>query len=267
MRARFALMTASKRFDGSAFGLPMFWPIAAASALLEAGADVATKNLSFLAEEAKIAEIRPIAFATDARERLNLRTLRLREYGQPVEGQVPTLICAPYAGHSAAIADYADGQSLVQTLLANGVGHVLLTDWKSATADMRDLEVDQYLAEINVCVDDLGGKINLVGLCQGGWMSAMYAARFPGRVASLVLAGAPVDASAGDGPIRKMAQSYPLSLYQELVAAAAGEGLMLGRFMLAGRKSMHPDEQYIDKHIDLFEHIDDPAYLKNTELF
>ncbi len=75
----------------------------------------------------------------------------------------------------------------VQTLRANGLDRVALTDWKLATAVMKDLEVDQYLAELNVCVDALGGRVNLVGLCQGGCTSAMYAARFPDKVASLVL--------------------------------------------------------------------------------
>jgi hypothetical protein len=65
----------------------------------------------------------------------------LRDYGKT--GGIPTLIDAPHAGH-AMIADYYDGQSLVQTMLANGIGHVALTDWKSATPDMRDLEVDNY---------------------------------------------------------------------------------------------------------------------------
>jgi len=52
-------------------------------------------------------------------------------------GGIPTLIDAPHAGHTAVIADYYEGQSLVQTLLANGIDHVALTDWKSATPDMR----------------------------------------------------------------------------------------------------------------------------------
>jgi pimeloyl-ACP methyl ester carboxylesterase len=73
---------------------------------------------------------------------------------------------------------------------------------------MKDLEIDQYLAEINVCGDDLGGRVNLVGLCQGGWMSAMYAARFPGKVACLVLAGSPIDTNAGNGPIKQMAHCF-----------------------------------------------------------
>jgi poly(3-hydroxybutyrate) depolymerase len=163
------------------------------------------------------------------------------------------------------IADYHEGQSLVETVLANGVDRVFLTDWKSATEDMKDLEIDQYLAELNVCVDDVGGRVNLVGLCQGGWMCAMYAARFPRKVTSLVLAGAPIDMDAGDGPIKRMAHAYPTSFYQELVALSGG--LMRGKVMLQGWKGMHPEEHYIQQHVDLYEHIDDPVYLTKEETF
>jgi polyhydroxyalkanoate depolymerase len=196
---------------------------------------------------------------------LDLRTMVFRDYSGPGAKGVPTIVDAPYAGHTAMIADYYKGQSLIETLLTNGLGRVFLTDWKPATDDMKDLEIDQYLAEINVCVDDLGGRVNLVGLCQGGWMSAMYAARFPEKVASLVLAGSPIDTDAGDGPIKQMAQGSPLSFYEELVAA--GGGLMRGQFMLGGWKNMHPEEHYIKHHIDLYEHIDDPAYLEKEEIF
>ena len=108
------------------------------------------------------------------------RTMMLRDYGKPGRA-MPTLVDAPHAGHTAMIADYHKGQSLIETLLANGIGHVALTDWKSATSDMKDFEIDNYLAEIVVAIDDLGGRVNLVGLCQGGWVSAMVAARFPGQ--------------------------------------------------------------------------------------
>ena len=140
-----------------------------------------------------------------------------------------------------------------------------LTDWKSATADMKDLEIDNYLAEVVVAIDDLGGRVNLVGLCQGGWVSAMVAARFPDKVNALVLAGAPIDTDAGNGPIKRMAHKSPLSFYQELVAL--GGGLMLGKYMLAGWKNMHPQQHYVQDQIDLYEHIDDPAYLAKEETF
>lgn len=245
--------------------LPMFWPIAAASALFDAEMDAALHNLKFMAEEARIARPAKPAFATASTVRLDLRTLNLRDYSGGDAKGVPTLVDPPYAGHSSVIADYAEGQSLMQALIAEGVVNVFLTEWKSATPDMKDLEVDQYLAELNVCVDELGGRVNLVGLCQGGWMAAMFAARFPQKVASLVLAGSPIDADAGDGPIKAMAKDTPLSVYEDLVAQ--GGGLMPGRVMLAGWKGMHPDQQYVQRHIDLYEHVDDPAYLKKTELF
>jgi len=150
-------------------------------------------------------------------------------------------------------------------LLGNGVERLFLTDWKSATIDMKDFEIDQYLAEINVCVDDLCGRVNFVGLCQGGWMSAMYAARFPRKVASLVLAGAPIDTDAGDGPVKRMAHEFPTLFYEELIAI--GGGLMRGELMLCGWKGMHPAEHYITEHVELYEHIDDPVYLKKKETF
>jgi polyhydroxyalkanoate depolymerase len=243
--------------------VPAFWPMAMAMTMFEDGAELYAKNLKFAEEEIKIHdELRPI-LATANQVRLDLRTMALRDYGQP--GGIPTLVDAPHAGHTAVIADYHDGQSLVQTLLANGLGHVALTDWKSATDDMKDLEIDNYLAEVVVAIDDLGGRVNLIGLCQGGWMAAMIAARFPEKVNSLVLAGAPIDTDAGDGPIKRMAHQSPISFYQELVAL--GGGLMKGKYMLQGWKNMNPEQHYIQDHIDLYEHIDDPAYLAKEETF
>ena len=246
-------------------GVPLFWPLIAAAQLVEEGVDLYAKNLKFLTEEEKIEHgLRP-KLATANRIMLDLRTMVFRDYSHAEAKGVPTIVDAPYAGHTAMIADYHRGQSLIETLLANSVERVFLTDWKSATDDMKDLEIDQYLAEINVCVDDLGGRVNLVGLCQGDWMSAMYAARFPGKVVSLVLAGSPIDTDAGDGPIKRTAHVSPTSFYEELVAL--GGGLMRGKFMLEGWKNMHPEEHYIKQHIDLYEHIDDPAYIKKEEIF
>ena len=130
---------------------------------------------------------------------------------------------------------------------------------------MKDLEVDQYLAELLACIDDLGGRVNLVGLCQGGWMAAMLAARFPEKVVSLVLAGAPIDTHAGHGPLVAMVKESRMSFYEDLVAS--GGGLMLGGLMLAGWKSMHAGQHYVRDQVDLYEHLDDPQWLSKTEAF
>ena len=243
--------------------VPAFWPMTMAMALTKGGMELLARNLKFVEEDIKIHEQLRAKVATPNVVRLDLRTMVLRDYGR-ADG-VPTLVNAPYAGHSAVIADYAKDQSLVQTLLANGIRHVALTDWKSATDDMKDFEIDNYLAELIVAIDDLGGRVNLVGLCQGGWASAMVAARFPEKVNTLVIAGAPIDTDAGDGPIKEMAHLSPMGFYEDLVTL--GGGLMRGKLMLQGWKNMHPKEHYIKEHIDLYEHIDDPAYVAKTETF
>jgi poly-beta-hydroxyalkanoate depolymerase len=122
-----------------------------------------------------------------------------------------------------------------------------------------------YLAELVVAIDDLGGYFNLIGLCQGGWMAAMMAARFPNKVNSLVLAGAPIDTDAGNGPIKQMVHQLPISFYEQLVDV--GGGLLKGELMLHGWKNMHPEQHYFQKHIDLYEHVDDPAYFAKEEAF
>ncbi len=253
----------AKSSEFSLTSVPAFWPMAMAASLAEQGMELYAKNLKFVEEEIKIHDdLRP-DLATANTVRLDLRTMRLRDYGK--EDGIPTLIDAPHAGHTAMIADYHKGQSLVETLLANGISHVALTDWKPATSDMKDFEIDNYLEEMVVVIDDLGGRVNLVGLCQGGWVSAMIASRFPEKMNSLVLAGAPIDTDAGNGPIKRMVHQSPMSFYEELVTL--GGGVMKGRFMLQGWKNMHPEQHYIQEHIDLYERIGDPDYLAKEETF
>jgi poly(3-hydroxyalkanoate) synthetase len=246
--------------------LPWFWPFEFAAAVSDQEISMFKRGLETITEAEKLEYGLIPQFATPNKIALELHTLRLRDFTIDQRArETPTIVVAPYAGHTAVIADFSVNQSLVHTLLENGVSLVFVTDWKCATLDMKDYDIDNYLADINVCVDDLGGRVNLIGLCQGGWMSAMYAARYPKKVRSLVLAGSPINTDAGTGPIRAMAHELPMSEYEDLVSL--GDGLMRGHFMLDAWKGMHPGEQYIKKYIDLYEHVDDPVYLKKTEAF
>ena len=119
--------------------VPFLWPMAAGAKMIEQGLDLYARNLRFVAEEQKIEhELRP-HLATPNRIMLDLRTMILRDYSVTGAMGVPTIVDAPYAGHTAMIADYHKGQSLIETVLANGLDRVFLTDWKSATDDMKDL--------------------------------------------------------------------------------------------------------------------------------
>lgn len=247
--------------------VPWMWPMAAAVEAGEAGLDLFQENLRFLSEMKRVENPPPPEWATPNAVALDLDTMRLRDFssGSSRSTQAPVLIDAPYAGHSATIADFAPHQSLVRTLMGCGLERVLVTDWKSATDAMSNFDIDKYLAEINVVVDDLGEPVHLVGLCQGGWMCAMFAARYPEKVRSLVLAGAPIDTGAGEGALKDMAHDMPMSFFEEIVAA--GGGLMRGALMVAGWKSMHPAQQFFGKYVDLYAHIEDRNYIERTEEF
>ena len=163
--------------------------------------------------------------ATPSKIALELHTVRLRDFTM-VESGVPTLLCTPLALHGASIADLAAGHSLVAALRGAGIDRLFMTDWRSASADMGVLGIDEYLADLNVLVDHVGGLVDLIGLCQGGWLSLVYAGRFPAKVRKLVMAGAPIDIAAGQSRLSAIAEATPLILFQSLVNL--GNGRVIG---------------------------------------
>src|ERR1700737_591842 len=92
---------------------------------------------------------------------------------------------------------------------------------------MRFFGIYEYLADLNVLVDRVGGLVDLIGLCQGGWLSLVYAGRFPAKVRKLVMAGAPVDIAARQSRLSAMAEATPLIMFQSLVNF--GDGRVIGR--------------------------------------
>src|SRR5258707_8636814 len=154
---------------------------------------------------------------------LELASMRLRNFSTR-KGGLATLICAPYALHSATIADFAPGHSVVEALCQGGLSRVFVTDWRSATPETRYFSIDNYLADLNVAVDEIGPPVDLIGLCQGGWLALVYAARFPKKVRRLVLAGAPVDIPARPSRLSRMTLQGPLAAFQEVVGPQNGRG-------------------------------------------
>ena len=156
---------------------------------------------------------------------LDLKAVRLRDFTTD-ENSTPALLCAPFALHSAAVTDLAPGHSLVAALRAAGLRRLFVTDWRPAHGDMRFRGIDDYLADLNVLVDEIGGPVDLIGLCQGGWMALVYAARFPAKVRKLVLAGAPVDITAAPSALSDLANTTPLQVFHELLRI--GDGIVPG---------------------------------------
>ncbi len=160
---------------------------------------------------------------------LDTPALRVRVFGRG-RGQ-PALIVTPYALHGPVLADLAPGHSLVQTLMREGLDHLALLEWKSAGPQTRHLAIDDYLLRLSAVLDDFGRPSSVIGLCQGGWLSLMLAARFPDKVSRLVLAGAPVDLDAAPSSIVTAARDTDPASIGAVIQANAG--LMPGRTLMS----------------------------------
>ncbi|MGZ9103514.1 MAG: alpha/beta fold hydrolase, partial [Rhodoplanes sp.] len=212
------------------FGSALFWPMMAAMSASEATSAFVHQMARVTAGDAAMRpEVPRPEWATPNRLALELPTLLLRDFSAGRPG-VPTLICAPYALHGATVADFAPGHSLIEVLQAQGRVNLHAVEWRSATPQMRLYGIDTLLADLNVAVDEFGGPVDLIGLCQGGWMALLYAARFPAKVRRLVIAGAPLDLTAADSSLSRLANRTPITLFAELLKV--GDGRLLGQMML-----------------------------------
>jgi poly(3-hydroxyalkanoate) synthetase len=196
---------------------------------------------------------------------LNLPSLQLRDFtqGEASDESVPTLLINPQV-NSSYICDYGKGQSLIATLRQEGLRRIYAVDWKSATLDRADETLDDALWALHRVIDHLGGRVRLIGLCQGGWMSLILSALFPEKIQSVTLAAAPVDFHVSPGVVNILARYvYPMAFYEGLVAM--GGGIMRGDFISMGFNNLRPVERYIVKYLDLYAHLDDEAYLERYQ--
>ena len=162
---------------------------------------------------------------------LELGAVRLRRFtAGSTRGRRPILVCAPFALHDARLVDICEGHSLMAVLRGGGAPLYLL-EWLSANSAQAFRGIDDYLSDLNVLVDEIGGVCDFIGLCQGGWLSLIFAARFPSKAGKLVLAGAPIDIEAADSTLSLLARSTSIETFQDVVRL--GEGLARGNQLLS----------------------------------
>jgi poly(3-hydroxybutyrate) depolymerase len=200
---------------------------------------------------------------------LEASVARLRDFSTTRRGRVlPTLVLPPQAGHDSCIVDYSPEQSQMRTILAAGLERAYTLDWIGATESTKDATIDDYLDVIERAINHIGGPVNLIGDCQGGWLATIYAARRAEHVNTLTIAGAPVDFHAGEpvihAALRSLAPGGNLAFYRGLVAA--GGGVLRGEDMLAGFIAINPDNE-IARQMQLLANLDDPAHVERYREF
>jgi poly(3-hydroxyalkanoate) synthetase len=188
----------------------------------------------------------------------------LRDFSAGAGDVVPTLLFPPLAGHASCIID-KKGQSQVQLCIETGLTKLYSFDWLSATTATKDITEADRLDFITRAVDLIAGPagtVNIVGDCQGGWEAALWAALHPDRVNTLIVAGAPIDTSAGNGPAQKLMPILiprgNMALYKTMVKAFGG--IVPGISNVMGSIAMHP-ATHVAEHLNVYRHVNDREYL------
>jgi poly(3-hydroxyalkanoate) synthetase len=179
-------------------------------------------------------------WASPNRVVLELATMRLRRFDLVGSSLPARLVIAPLALHHATLVDFAHGHSLVDVLLKVAPAPLFVAEWRTASPSMSQFTIATYLAELNVAIDELGPPVDLVGICQGGWLALVYAARFPGKVRSIVAAGSPIDVRASASALSDLVDHTPAAQFEALVRQ--GEGRVIGQTVLNLWAAASPDE-------------------------
>jgi poly(3-hydroxybutyrate) depolymerase len=172
---------------------------------------------------------------------------RLRDFSVSSSSNVvPVLVLPPQAGHDSCVVDFAPGQSQIETIRNVGLDTVASLDWIGATHATKDTTVEDYLAVIADAIGLLGGRVNLIGDCQGGWLGTIYAARYPETVHTLTIAGAPIDTHCGTPQLQQwlVAVSPTRNTAAHRMLVAMHGGILPGRYQLAGFKAMEPAAEF-----------------------
>lgn len=195
---------------------------------------------------------------------------RLRDFSAPDArpDSVATVFLPPQAGHDSSIVDYSAEQSQVMTARGAGLERVFSLDWIGATQATKHTNIDDYMAIIAETAQRLGGRINLVGDCQGGWLGVIYAALHPETVNTLTIAGAPIDYHAGEPLLHDwvtlLTPGGDMGFYRDIVRSHGG--VLPGDFLLGGFMAMQPHNE-LDRQLQLLAHINEADYVARYRTF
>lgn len=158
--------------------------------------------------------------------------------------------------------DLQADRSLIQKLLDEGV-EVYMIDWGYARPMDRFITMEDYIdGYINDCVDIVGkrhdlDRINLMGVCQGGTFSAIYASLHPEKVKNLVTMVAPFDFDTDDGLLNIWAKSMDPDKMVDALGNIPGDFMNLGFLMLK------PFQLILDKYVGFMENMDKKPVVEN----
>jgi polyhydroxyalkanoate synthase subunit PhaC len=189
-----------------------------------------------------------------------LRLLHYKPTGKDVS-PVPVLVVYALVNRQTML-DLQPDRSMIRSLLAAGF-EVFMIDWGYPSKLDKFLTIDDYVnGYVEHCLEHVrkatgAGKINLVGICQGGTFSAMYSALHPEKVQNLATIVTPIHFDTDTGLLNIWARGLNIDDVVNTLGNAPGD------FMNVGFLLLNPFRLMFAKYIEFIENVDDPNFVLN----
>jgi polyhydroxyalkanoate synthase len=162
------------------------------------------------------------------------------------------------------ILDLRPGKSVVEHFVHRGFD-TYKVDWGVPSATDRFLDmadyIEGYMDEVVDRLRDRTGceRVNILGYCMGGTMSAMYAALHPEKLRNLILLAAPVDWSNRDNLLARWTASDVFDVDKLIdVCGNAPADMLQGSFLL-----LKPIANLVEKYFTFYENMDNEKFLED----
>ena len=183
----------------------------------------------------------------------------------PITDGVPDpklLIVAPMSGHHATLL-----RGTVAALLPDH--DVYITDWIDARQVPQRhgaFDLEDYTGYVIDFIKLLGPDVHVLAVCQPAVpvlaaVALMAEADDPDQARSMTLMGGPIDASAAETAVTKLADKHPLEWFERTVISQVpawypgkGRAVYPGFVQLSGFMSMNI-EKHVSEHLRLFQHL------------
>ena len=189
--------------------------------------------------------------------------LKLRHYLSAEKPRYRTPVVFIYAlVNRPYILDLKKGRSVVANFVERGFD-TYLVDWGIPTPADRHLTLDDYINGYMVNVLDYlrertgVNRVNILGYCMGGTMSAMFTALHQERVKNLILLAAPIDFSSNDG----LLSLWTRPEYFDVDKFVDAFGNCPPEFLQATFLLLRPVGNLIEKPINFYEHLHEERFL------
>jgi polyhydroxyalkanoate synthase subunit PhaC len=211
---------------------------------------------------ATLSRLPPVELASAPRETVQqdgpTALYRYQSVARPAGG--PPLLIVFALVNRPTVLDLQPDRSLIRRLLAAGVD-VYLLDWGSPSRGDRHLGLADYtLGYLHRAVERIAaehGRVDLLGVCQGGTLALLYASLEPARIRRLVTMVTPVDFHTPENLLAKWARGIDVDLLVDTYGNVPGE-LLNFTFV-----SLMPFRLTLQKYLALVDGADDPRELEN----